>query len=238
MENTPDGVRSSSFSIFCDESCHLENDKQGVMLLGCIWAESKKVHQLSAELKKLKKDYGVTSELKWTKVSPKNLAFYISVVNWFFSEPSLHFRTVVVPNKAKLDHARFNQLHDDFYYKLYFWLLSKILYPDSVYKIYLDIKDTRSRTKVQRLKSFLCFDKYDFSGEMISDLRSVRSHEIQLMQLADFLLGAVAYSHRNLSTSLAKSVVVKIIEANHGKSLKNTTYLSEDKFNVFVWRPQ
>jgi hypothetical protein len=227
-----------SFNIYCDESCHLENDQQKPMLLGCIWAPEEKSRYYSTCLKRLKEEYGVRGELKWTKVSQKNLDFYLTLINWFFMEDELCFRALIVPNKKQLRHQDFNQIHDDFYYKMYFWLLNKIINPDCVYRIYLDVKDTRSRFKVRKLRECLCFDKYDFSGEMITQLRSLRSHDAQLMQLADFLLGAVSYRHRGLSTNNAKMLVAKRFEALHGKKLVESTPLSAHKVNLFVWQPR
>jgi len=232
---------SKIFNIYCDESCHLPHDGIKPMLLGCIWCRKSEVARLSQELKGIKEACGISiaSELKWTKVSAGNLSYYLQLVDWFFNEPKIHFRVLVVPNKQILDHATFNNgSADDFYYKMYFWLLNKIVSPDSVYRIYLDVKDTRSRGKTHRLKEALCFDKYDFSGKMIDDIRCIRSHEAQLLQLADFFIGAVGYKHRGLSTNSAKLAVISRIEEHLKRSLDSGTSLFENKFNIFVWTPR
>lgn len=226
------------FNIYCDESCHLENDQQRPMLFGCVWVPRERARQLSLELRSIKDAFGARGELKWTKVSQNKLAFYLAVVTWFFQQEDVHFRALVVPDKKALDHQRFDQQHDDFYYKMYFWLLNKIIYPDRSYRIYLDVKDTRSRSKVRELRRFLSFDKYDFEGKVIQDLRSIRSYEAQLMQLADFLLGAVSYKQRGLKGNLAKSIVVSFLEATTKRPLDKGTPLSEEKFNVFIWQPR
>jgi Protein of unknown function (DUF3800) len=231
-------MEKQTFNLYCDESCHLERDQIQPMLFGCIWAPREKVAAYGKKLKLLKQQFALNGELKWQKVSSKNIPFYNAVVDWFFSEDDLHFRALVVPDKSRLDHTKFNQTHDDFYYKMYFWLLNKIVFPGGSFKIYLDVKDTRSRVKVRQLRQFLCFDKYDFDGDMIEDLRNVRSHEVQLMQLADFLLGAVAYRRRKLTTSIAKLNVAKRIESYHGSLISEGTPRFEHKFNVFVWQPR
>lgn len=236
MNNT-----NNIFNIYCDESCHLPHDDIKPMLLGCIWSSKADASLLSERLKKLKESNRVApnSELKWTKVSTGNLSFYLSLVDWFFSEPKLHFRVLTVPNKLVLDHAEFNNGSADlFYYKMYFWLLNKIVSPNARYRIYLDIKDTRSRKKVRKLREALCFDKYDFEGKMIDDIRCIRSHESQLLQLADFFIGAVGYKHRGLKTNAAKVAVIEQIEKNIGRSLDSQTSLFDSKFNMFVWTPR
>lgn len=211
------------------------------MLLGCIWTRNSDARLLSRKLQEIKHLHGISSsaELKWSKVSSGNLAFYLAVVDWFFTEPKLKFRVLVVPNKLILDHATFNNgSADEFYYKMYFWLLTKIVSPDATYKIYLDVKDTLSRRKIKQLRETLCFDKYDFAGNMIEDIRCIRSHESQLIQLADFLIGAVGYKNRGLTSNSAKLEVIKEIETRINQTLTNGTCLFENKFNIFIWTPR
>ena len=57
-------------------------------------------------------------------------------------------------DKNILEHDKFKQCHDDWYYKMYFTLLSKIISPDDNYYIYLDIKDTRSQEKVKKITRY------------------------------------------------------------------------------------
>lgn len=178
-------------------------------------------------------------ELKWTKVSKSREIFYLELTRWFLGEPHLHFRTLVVLNKQCLDHRYFNEgSHDTFYYKMYFSLLKAILSPDKAFNIYFDIKDTRSHKKVGKLKEVLCNNFYDFTSQMIHHLQNIHSHESDLMQLTDFLLGAVAYRHRHLETNAAKRIVVETLEIGLKKSLLASTALSEEKFNIFLLTPQ
>ncbi len=133
----------------------------------------------------------------------------------------------------------FNQgSHDDFYYMMYFSLLSKILSPDECYNIYLDIKDTRSRLKLRKLREVLCNDKYDFTSQMIGHLQNIRSHESYLLQVCDFLLGAVSYRHRGLTGNPAKMAVIKHLEDRLGHDLLHSTPLREEKFNLFLFTPR
>ena len=226
------------YNIYCDESCHLERDKQTVMLLGCIWSPLVEASRLAAELRDIKKRHRATAELKWTKVSKARQDFYLELVDWFLAEAPLHFRALVVLNKAALNHEYFNQgSHDTFYYKMYFSLLSKILSPDKRYNIYLDIKDTRSRRKVHKLAEVLCNDKYDFTSHMIHHIQNIHSRESDLMQLADFLLGAVSYRQRGLSSNEAKEAVVSRLEEGLGRDMLHSTPLNEEKFNLFLFTP-
>jgi len=212
------------YNVYCDESCHLENDGQGVMLFGGIWCPMEDRVRLSSELRDIKNRHKARGELKWTKVSNSRLNFYLELVDWFIAEAPLHFRALIVSDKSKLDHNAFNEgSHDIFYYKMYFSLLNKILSPENCYNIYLDIKDTRSRLKVRKLKDVLCNNVFDFTSQMIRHIQNIHSHESDLMQLADFLLGAVAYRQRGLNGNAAKVAVVEHIERKVGYALLHST---------------
>lgn len=227
------------FNVYCDESCHLENDGQPIMVLGAAWCPQDEARRIGAELRDIKARYNARGELKWAKVSVSRLPFYIELVDWFLAEAPLHYRGLVVRNKQTLNHDAFNQGdHDLFYYKMQFSLLSKILSPDSQYAIYLDIKDTQGRNKLKRLKDVLCNNVYDFTSEMVRHVQNVHSHEMEIMQVTDFLTGALAYRHRALSSNTAKVAVIEHLEKKLGRSLLTSTSLAEQKLNVFLFTPR
>lgn len=90
------------YNVYCDESCHLENDGINDMVLGAIWCPKIKIREISDRIKEIKLKYGVlpTSELKWTKVAPVKQALYVEILNYFFDCADLHFRCLVIPDKS------------------------------------------------------------------------------------------------------------------------------------------
>ncbi|MCC6842347.1 MAG: DUF3800 domain-containing protein [Saprospiraceae bacterium] len=235
-------------NIYCDESCHLENDNQSVMILGAVYCPAAKKDEIFLRLHELKKNYNLMPkhnkhpnenrtyyELKWNKVSKSQLEFYKDVINYFFTDDDLSFRVLVVPDKSKLEYEKYGHTHDTFYYKMYFSMLKVILQPEYAHNIYLDIKDTRSREKIHKLENVLRNDKYDFNKEIIKKVQQVRSHEVELIQLADLLIGAVAYVNRGLNTSAAKNELIELIKMRSRYSLLKSTLIKEKKFNVFIW---
>jgi hypothetical protein len=83
-----------------------------------------KARETAVRLREIKTAHGLPSdfELKWTKVSPAKLGFYMEVLNYFFDDDDLHFRAWVA-HKAGLRHADFGQTHADWYYKMMFGLV-------------------------------------------------------------------------------------------------------------------
>jgi len=228
---------TQTFNVYCDESCHLENDHQPIMVLGAVWCPLEKVREIAVRLREIKARYGFppTFEVKWKKVSHGRLDFYMSLMDFFFKDDDLHFRALIVPDKTVLRHEDFQQTHDDFYYKMYFDMLKVILNPEAHYRIYLDIKDTRSADKVVKLHEVLCNNLYDFSREIIERVQNVKSDEVEQVQLADLLIGAISYANRALTSNSAKTALVERMRQCSHYQLTKTTLIQESKVNLFRW---
>jgi hypothetical protein len=211
------------------------------MVLGAVWCPREHTREINERIREIKVRNGVsaTAEMKWTKLSPAKTQLFIDFVNYFFDEALLHFRAVIIPDKTQLDHARFNQNHDDWYYKMYFGMLKQILKPADCYEIYIDIKDTHTNRKAQKLREVCSNSMYDFSKTIVEKIQPIRSDEVQIMQIVDILIGALGYENRIFPNgheqSKAKLAVISHIKERYGYSLNRTTLLREDKFNIFVW---
>ncbi len=229
---------SQIFNIYCDESCHLENDHQKAMVLGAVWCPLEKTREIAVRIREIKESHGLKPEfeIKWSKVSPAKKQFYLDILDYFFDDNDLHFRALIVPDKSKLDHASFGQSHDDFYYKMYFDLLKVILSPEACYNIYIDIKDTQGAVKVKKLHDVLCNSIYDFSKEIIDRVQLIRSHEVEQLQLTDLLTGVISHVNRELTGNAAKEALVRRTMERSHYSLRRTTLLRENKVNLFSWR--
>lgn len=232
------------YNIYCDESCHLENDRINVMVLGGIWCPKSKAKDINHRIMEIKQDYGIdpVSEVKWTKISPSNELLYRNLVDYFFDDDDLHFRGLIVPDKSILDHQSFNQTHDDWYYKMYFDMLKTIFSPLDCYNVFIDIKDTHSFEKSQKMMEVCRNQALDFSGHIIKKVQPIRSNEVQIIQLSDILIGAMGYENRifndNVCRSPAKQNIISRIKKRSGYTLKRTTLYREEKINLLVWAPR
>ncbi|WP_417619833.1 DUF3800 domain-containing protein [Oceanihabitans sediminis] len=227
------------YNIYCDESCHLPNDSNGYMVLGGIWCLKEKKKEIFKRLREIKVQHGLSEdfEVKWNKVSPGKQGFYMNLVDYFFDDDDLHFRGLVV-DKSILDHKKHGQTHDDFYYKMYFDLLKVILEPSNSYNIYIDIKDTQGQEKVDTLKKILRNSHYDYDKKIVKRVQQIKSHEVELLPLADLIIGAIGYLHRGLNTNSAKLAIIKRIQQRSGYNLFNSTLYRESKLNLFIWKPR
>lgn len=227
------------YNVYCDESCHLENDHQRVMVLGAIWCPLEKVREILIRIREIKERHNVNPDLevKWTKVSPAKVRFYLDVMDYFFDDDDLHLRALIVPDKSRLEKHTAAFSHDDWYYKLYFSMLKAIFDPRAHYRIYLDIKDTGGAEKVRHLHEVLCDDMYDFKREIIERVQTVRSNEVQILQVTDLLIGAISHANRRGSSSPAKQALVERMRKRSGYDLTRSTLILEKKVNLFRWQP-
>lgn len=209
------------------------------MALGAIACPADLTLSISQRIRaiKAKHDLGPHTELKWVKVSPSKRALYHEILDYFFSSKELTFRGLVVPDKSILEHDQYRQTHDEWYYKMYYTLLKTVLDSNNQYNIYIDIKDTRGTKKVAKLWDVLCNSKRDSDRQIVLKVQQIRSHEAELLQVADLLIGALTYLHRGLDTSTTKSELIEHLKKNSGYTLDRNTPLRESKFNLFFWNP-
>jgi hypothetical protein len=216
---------SKTFNIYCDESCHLENDHKKYMFLGSTSVAYNQVKFHTAQINELKMKHNFYAEIKWSKVSKSKLRFYLDLVDYFFAT-DLKFRSVGV-EKVKINNQAFNQTYDDFYYKMYYYLLNHNINSLYNYNVYLDIKDTLSAYKVNKLKEVL-----NTKFGVFRYIQNIRSHESLIMQITDFMMGAISYLHNNTNKkNAAKVQIIEKIRNHCNDQLNNTNYNS--KLNLF-----
>ena len=228
-----------TFDLFLDESCHLESDHLPVMCIGYTKVDREHYQTIKKDLKSIKHKYHTPTELKWHKVSDSRKDLYFELIDYFFDNP-VWFRSVLVKYKQKLDHDQFNQgSHDNFYYKMIYFLLR----PNNdhhQYRVYLDIKDTRGREKLNKIDEV--FSNYYQGNSPFIQFQHIHSHDNVFLQLTDLFIGAITYKARGLgegpNANPVKKEIVEYIEERSGYMLDEGTEPWEEKFNIFDHQPK
>ena len=216
---------NKTFNIYCDESCHLENDHKDFMFLGSISSAFNQVRLHTSRIDEIKKKHRFFAKIKWSHVSKSKYHFYSELIDYFFGT-DLKFRAIGI-DKSKINHQYFAQTHDEFYYKMYYQLLNHKTNSLYSYNVYLDIKDTLSASKVRKLREIL-----NIRYGVFRSVQNIRSQESVLMQLADFLLGAISYYKNNSEKkNQAKVLLTERIINKSGINLDKTNY--SEKLNLF-----
>ena len=221
---------NKTFNIYCDESTHMVHDGHPYMLLGCTSIAYTQIRMAKDAIKDIKKKHGYSDELKWTNVHEATYKVYAELIDWFFMN-DMEFRAVVV-DKSEIDEKREDYTFNDFYFRMYYQLLHHKMDMDYTYNIYMDIKDTCSSDKLERLRKIM---EYNSS---IGRFQFIRSHESVFIQLADVLMGAINYNLRYEKGEVegrvrAKMKLIEKIKKHSNISLNTTTPKFRKKFNLF-----
>ncbi|HRJ59458.1 MAG TPA: hypothetical protein PLV64_24475, partial [Anaerolineales bacterium] len=81
---------NQTYNVYCDESCHLENDHISVMVLGAVWCPLAETQKVAIDIRNIKAAHGLSTsfEIKWTKVSKGQIDFYLNLIQYFFDNPN------------------------------------------------------------------------------------------------------------------------------------------------------
>lgn len=224
--------------IFCDESNHLYTDNSNLMVLGGISCPLEKVDFINRYIKHLKHKHKVVQELKWTKVNKYKINFYNELLEFFFSSIDLKFNCQLIMNKDRLKHKIYNNGEsDEFYYKMYYFVLSPFFKPNNSYNIFLDYKDTNGGKRIKKLNEVI---SNTFYGNIDTRFTIIHSHESQIMQLTDLLIGAIGYANRTdiVHESIIKNSIISKIQLLSGITLTESASEWENKFRIYKFFPK
>lgn len=214
---------NKTFNIYCDESCHIEHDHKKHMILGSVSVAFNQVKRHTERINELKKKHYFFGEIKWSNVSNSQLDFYKDLIDYFF-DTDIWYRAVVV-KKEQI----YTEDFDTFYYKMYYYLLNHNKNTSYSYNVYLDIKDDLSAVKVNKLKEIL-----NTKFGVFRNVQNIRSHESILLQLADFITGALSYNiNIDNKVVLAKLQIIEKIKKHSEQPLDRISSYNEKKFNLF-----
>lgn len=227
-----------NIEVYCDESrqqyfAHPEalSDRHYV-LIGSLWIEAERRAKLKGEIRALREKHSLPGEFKWNRVSPSRQPFYMELVELFFSQP-VRFRCIVLPAR-QMNVIQFHSGDNELmFYKFYYQLLHHWILDFNQYHIFVDAKTNRVRNRLTHLRNVLS------SANLFSTIEAVQalpSHEVDLLQLVDVLIGAVGYRFHDETGSTAKAEVVRTIERRLKHRIRPTGKV-EEKFNIFRWQP-
>jgi len=229
-------MEKTRFSLYCDES-NIQSAR--FMLIGGLWIPQRTEFSLREHLTNVRRVFNMTAEFKWTKVSQSKLPAYTAWLDCFFGNKDVGFRCIVIDTKL-LDYRAFHKGdHELGFYKFYYQLVSRNIQPENLYWLYTDERTNRKKNRLEVLK--IVTNRYWMKQSGAEPLRGVeprRSHDEDLLQLTDVLLGALGYTWNESTESPAKLSLIAHIRKRLGwPSLKQSTSPSATRFNVWQWRP-
>jgi hypothetical protein len=221
------------YVVYCDESRHECPEVNRYMAIGSLWVPRERKAELTRRFGGLLRECRLGSEVKWKKVSRARLEAYKRLVDFFFDEPDLDFRVIVVDQRA-VDLDRFHNGDRELgFYKFYYELLNKWIDGGHEYLILLDYKQNKGAGRYAELRRLL--ELKAGSRAAIRDLTVIDSAQSPLGQLCDLLTGATAATWCDALAGEAKSALAQYIsERCHPASLsRETPSPARCKVNIF-----
>jgi len=209
---------SSFFNIYCDESCHLENDKQKSMVLGAIWSPKHKSKEISQRIREIKVKHKLKSNFEHLSFNNKHSINVTSL--YYLSEIS------IIENKFEEANEFINKAylvnHSDSIYKQVQRInslmsandTSEITEKNDLHNDLLKIFEI-GRNKIKGL-----YDRKDYQGaisqthlliEVIKNLKGEELVKTELSQLFQDL--AIFYSQQN-NIEKAKESIERAVSLN------------------------
>ena len=106
------------------------------------------------------------------------------------------------------------------------------------YRLFFDYKDTWSNYRANRTADFLK-KTTSLSGDDF-EVQPLRSDEVVLLQVADFLNGLFAYANSapEQQKSNGKKLLVRMLEDRSGICPTCDSPMASEKINILKWRPK
>jgi len=223
------------FEVYCDETLQdlftSDKPRANFVMIGGLWVQANIKNEIKNKINHIKKRHNAWGEIKWTKISPSKLDFYLELIDLFCCHGNvLRFRCIAIDNKQfdiKL-HENDGELG---FYKFYYQLLHHWIIGSNKYRIFCDTKTNRDPKRIYTLRR--CLNHANIMADII-DVQALPSRQVVLIQLCDLLLGAASSRiNETLNPNSAKEEVVKYLENKLCVDRIRPTGKDESKFNVF-----
>lgn len=230
----------NKYNLYFDESCHLQYDNSDVMCIGGIVVPVERIQEYKDAIKAIKRKYSILHEIKWNTISTTRINMYKKLLEFFFSS-QMSFRCILIKNKSNISAHTLNQIE---YNEFYFSIVEKLIRfsvrhnggNNNNFRVYLDLKDSHGAKKLRAIENVL-HEGLEYNNE-VSHLQNIRSHESVFIQLADILIGAIAYKARKLKGSDAKLQLIEHIEKLSGYNIDEGTEPGDSKFSIYDFQPK
>lgn len=222
-------------NIYCDEG---SINSARYMLIGGLWVPWETEQSMRDALKSVRNSHRLTAEMKWTKISKSKLGAYLDYVDVFWKFPQVRFNCIVI-DTHELDYKKFHRGDKELgFYKFYFLLISRNLDPENTYWLYTDARNNRKSSRLDVLS--LVTNNWWQKKANVKPLRKIEpraSHGEEFIQLADVLLGAVAYSwNQRIGSAPKLQVVNHLTHTMNWPTLRISTNQNSPKINIWHWQ--
>lgn len=236
------------YVFFADES-GISNDRFTVV--GGLCVRKGAIPQIHQNIDAFRQEHNMNAELKWSKVSNQKEAEYRALVDLFFALNNanyLHFHSIIF-DSHRANHKKFNNGDADIglsklYYQLILHRFSRYYPHAEGMCVCLDRRN--SSTSLSDLRDMLnagIAKTHGISGDPIKQVVSQESHDDDLLQLNDVILGAVCAArngkHKLVTGRASKRNLAQLVLEKSGlESFEQDSARGVTRFSVWNMRPR
>ncbi len=234
--------------VFIADEAGISNDRFTVV--GGICMHKSTVQTVYKTLSEYRELFNMKAELKWSKISDQKETEYKWLVDYFFAlnnSNKLHFHAIVFDSHA-WNHQKYNEGEGDtglskLYYQL---LLHKFICKcGSAGSLYACMDHRNSKTSLEELRRMLNAASVRDHGlnSPLKQLVSKHSHDDDLLQLNDVILGAVCAvrNNKHLLADYRKSkrlIAMDVLEKSGLQSYERDSPKEINRFTIWNMRPR
>lgn len=230
-------------NIYCDESSQTGHR---YMVIGALCCRTDTAFKIATVFDETIQPFNVSSELKWTKVKRHSVRMYEEVMDAAFAlivTGHLTYQCIVI-DTTKTDHKTYNEGDPEIGFNKYlFLLLDRYSYKYRSFpsfRAYLDRRETKHTPERMREMLNLRAAKRKLVYEPFSSVQFIRSENSRLIQVADIITGAIAYtSNRQFLAAEAAKYRQKMADyiAQHAEmgTLANETPFPHSLAGFGIW---
>jgi Protein of unknown function (DUF3800) len=197
------------------------------LAFGAVRCSSERAVRILADLAGLRAEAKHSSEIKWEKTSGSTLPFYRQVLDLFFEHR--YPRLTVLQIEKGLNWHRWGRNEEERFFKSLYFFLMRCTHPAYRYSVYLDDRDLQRsyrRTTLHYLINRKRREDWSIRVRNIRLLKAVDSRAVEMVQLADLLLGCATSN----SKARAKLALRQHFEENLTRS--------DGRVRIDTWTPQ
>lgn len=219
--------------------------------MGGICVRKGSIPQIHENIDAFRQMHNMHAELKWSKVSNQKEAEYRALVELFFALNNanyLHFHSIIF-DSHRANHKKFNNGDADIglsklYYQLILHRFSRYYPHAEGMCVCLDRRN--SSTSLNDLRNILnagIAKTHGITGDPIKQVVSQESHDDDLLQLNDVILGAVCAArngkHKLVTGRESKRNLAKLVLEKSGlESFEQDSARGVARFSVWNMRPR
>lgn len=231
--------------IFCDES---HTGAHTYRVQGGIWVPDFALDAVRATFAELRAKHPTFREFKWSYVTGRvPLTAYVDLIDLFFRSdvaPLLTFNCLVVHRHDDISRLTDKEGKDVGFFKAYWLLLYYRLGRGSDNHLVIDERSSpRAGPEHDLARCLNSASLRDMPRQPFRVLssRMKRSHDEDLLQLADVLCGAVGWAYNGMRSTCGAKPILHTMIANCLKvpTLRGySTAATRPKFNVWLYQPK